>query len=78
MTDHKDTTHFFCGRTYRVFSSLFGIFLTSVGFYAIFFGVVDPLIGVGVGLVIAALGIETIWSAIHSKQSWLIKLGPFF
>ena len=78
MTNHKDTNHNFSGHIYRVFSSLFGIFLTGLGIYTIFFGVVDPFVGAGIGLVIATLGIETIWSAIQSKQSWLAKLGPFF
>ena len=78
MKNPKDTNQYFCGHTYRVLSSLFGIFLTGLGIYAIFFGVVDPLIGAGVGLLIATFGIETIWSAIQSKQSWLAKLGPFF
>ncbi len=77
MTNQQDIDRYFSGSIYRVLSGLFGLFLTAVGIYVVFFGVVDPLIRVGLGVLIAALGAETVWSAIRSKQSWLARLGPF-
>lgn len=78
MKDEQDINRYFSGRIYRVLSGLFGIFLTVVGVYVVFFGVVEPLLRIVIGLVIALLGAETVWAAIQSKQSWLAKLGPFF
>lgn len=78
MKDDQDINRYFRGRIYRVLSALFGLFLTCLGFYVVFFGVVDPLIRIGAGLIITLLGAETVWSAIQSKQSWLAKLGPIF
>ena len=77
MTDKQDINRYFSGSIYRILSGLFGVFLTAVGIYVVFFGVVEPLIRVGLGLLIAVLGAETIWSAIRSRQSWLARLGPF-
>ena len=77
MKDKQDINRYFSGSIYRILSGLFGVFLTAVGVYVVFFGVVEPLIRVGLGLLIAVLGAETIWSAIRSKQSWLARLGPF-
>ncbi|QOW19640.1 hypothetical protein INQ41_00655 [Lysobacter ciconiae] len=77
MTDEQDINRYFSGTIYRILSGLFGVFLTAVGIYVVFFGVVEPLIRVCLGLLIAALGAETIWSAIRSRQSWLARLGPF-
>ena len=77
MTDQQDIDRHFSGSIYRVLSGMFGLFLTAVGIYVVFFGVVDPPLRVGLGVLIAALGAETVWSAIRSKQSWLARLGPF-
>ncbi len=78
MKDDQDINRYFRGRIHRVLSGLFGLFLTCLGIYVVFFGVVDPLIRIGAGLIITLLGAETVWSAIQSKQSWLAKLGPIF
>lgn len=79
MTDSKRTNHYFSGGIYRALSGLFGLFLTGLGIYVIFFGVVDAFLRMGIGFIIAVLGAETLWcGAIQSKQSWLAKLGPFF
>ncbi|QOW24653.1 hypothetical protein [Lysobacter sp. H23M47] len=77
MTDEQNINRYFSGIIYRILSGLFGVFLTAVGIYVVFFGVAEPLIRVGLGLLITALGAETIWSAIRSRQSWLARLGPF-
>lgn len=77
MTEDQDINRHFSGRCYRMLSGLFGLFLTVLGIYVVFFGVVDPLVRTGLGLVIAALGAETLWSAVRSRQSWLARLGPF-
>ncbi len=78
MKDDQDISRYFSGSIYRVLSGLFGLFLTGLGVYVVFFGVVDPLIRTVIGLFITLLGAETFWSAIQSRQSWLAKLGPFF
>lgn len=77
VTDDQGANRYFSGSVYRVLSGLFGLFLTGLGIYVVFFGVVDPLIRIGAGLLIALLGADAVWSAIQSKQSWLAKLGPF-
>ena len=78
MKDDPDVSRYFSGSVYRLLSGLFGLFLTVLGVYVVFFGVVDPLIRVGLGLLIALFGAEAVWSSIQSKQSWLARLGPFF
>ena len=78
MKDDQDINRYFCGSVYRVLSGLFGLFLTGVGIYVVFFGVVGLLVNIGAGVIIAMLGAETVWSAIQSKQSWLAKLAPFY
>lgn len=78
MKDDQDINRYFSGSIYRILSGLFGIFLAGIGVYVVFFGVVDPLIRIGAGLLITLLGVDTVWSAIQSKQSWLAKLAPFF
>ena len=78
MKDDQDINRYFSGSVYRVLSGLFGLFLTGVGIYVVFFGVVGLLVNIGAGVIIAILGAETVWSAIQSKQSWLAKLAPFY
>lgn len=78
MKDNAHVDRYFSGSIYRILSGLFGLFLTVLGVYVVFFGVVDPLIRIVIGLIITLLGAETFWSSIQSKQSWLARLGPFF
>lgn len=77
MKDDQDINRYFSGPVYRFLSSLFGIFLVAVGICVIFLGVVSLPVRTSAGLLITVLGVETLWSAIQSKQSWLAKLGPF-
>lgn len=77
MADDQDTNRYFSGGIYRILSGLFGIALTCLGIYVIFFGVVDPLVRTGAGLLIALLGVDAVWSAVQSRQSWLAKFVPF-
>ena len=78
MKNDPDIERYFSGSVYRVLSGLFGLFLTVLGVYVVFFGVVDPFIRLVAGLLISLIGAETVWSSIQSRQSWLAKLGPFF
>ena len=78
MKNDKDINRYFSGIIYRLLSGLFGLFLTAVGIYVIFFGVIDPIVRLVIGLLITLLGLETVWSSVQSKQSWLAKLGPLF
>lgn len=77
MTDDPDVNRYFSGSIYRILSGLFGLFLTGLGIYIVFFGVVGPLVRTGAGLLIALLGADAVWAAIQSRQSWLAKLSPF-
>ena len=78
MKNDKDMNRYFSGSIYRLLSGLFGLFLTAVGIYVIFFGVIDPILRLVIGLLITLLGLESIWASVQSKQSWLAKFGPFF
>ena len=78
MADDQNTDRYYSGAVYRCFSLLFGLFLTGVGVYVIFFGVVDLPIRVLLGFFIALFGVNTVWSAIQAKAPWLAKLGPLF
>ena len=78
MKNDPDVDRYFSGSIYRILSSLFGFFLTLLGVYVVFFGVVEPVIRIAIGLLITLFGPEAIWSSIPSRQSWLAKLGPFF
>ncbi len=77
MTDPQNTPRYYDGRVYRVLSGAFGVFLVVVGIYVVFFGVVEPLICLVAGSLIALVGANTLWAAIQAKASWLFKLGPF-
>ncbi len=74
MRDDRDPDRYFSGNLYRLLIGLFGLFLMVLGIYVVFFGVVDPLIRVVVGVLISVLGAEAVWSAIKSKASWLARL----
>ena len=75
---NSNIDRYFSGTTYRIFSGLFGIFLIVVGIVVLFVGVVTPILKLIFGVIIILLGAESVWAAIHAKQSWLAKLGPFF
>ena len=77
MKQNKNIDHYFSGPIYRIFSGLFGVFLIVVGIAVLFIGVVAPILKLVFGIIIILLGAESVWAAIHSKQSWLAKLGPF-
>ena len=78
MKNDQNVDRYFSGSIYRILSGLFGFFLTVLGVYVVFFGVVDPLIRIVIGSIITLVGAETVWSSIQSRQSWLARLGPFF
>ena len=78
MKNDQNVDRYFSGSIYRILSGLFGLFLTVLGVYVVFFGVVDPLIRIVIGSILTLVGAETFWSSIQSKQSWLARLGPFF
>ena len=75
---NSNIDRYFSGTIYRIFSGLFGIFLIVVGIAVLFVGVVAPILKLIFGVIIILLGAESVWAAIHAKQSWLAKLGPFF
>lgn len=78
MTDEEITSRYYSGTIYRTVSGLFGLFLACLGIYVVFFGIVELLYRVGAGSLIALLGANAVWAALHSRQSWLARLGPFF
>ena len=74
MTEHQDANQYCSGAVYRIVWGLFGLFLATLGIYVIFFGAVEPLMRIGVGLLIALFGTNALWSAIQSKPPWLEKI----
>lgn len=76
MSQDQNINRYYRGRIYRVLSGLFGVFLVAVGIYVMFFGVVGVLMRISVGLLITLLGVDAVWSAMRSKQAWIIQLGP--
>lgn len=78
MADHKNSYSCYSGRVYRALSGLFGLFLTGIGIYVIFYGVVSPSVRISMGFLIALLGAETVYSVVKSRPSWLAKIGSFF
>ena len=77
MTKDQGTNRYFSSGLYRVLSAIFGLFLIGVGIFTVVFGVVVPLYRISLGVLIAVLGAQALWSAIRSKPSWLSQLGPF-
>jgi hypothetical protein len=75
MTDRENVNPYYGRGLYRVITGIFGLFLAGIGIYAAFFGVVNPVFRIGVGLLFALLGGNAVWSAIQSKESWLSKIG---
>ncbi|SFI17255.1 hypothetical protein SAMN05216206_1735 [Pseudomonas guineae] len=76
MTEPNEAKPYYKHRLYRLASAVFGLFLMGVGLYVLCFGVVDPAWRIGLGLLIALLGINALWAAIQAKAAWLRKLGP--
>lgn len=60
----------------RVVSAVFGIFLAGVGAYAILFSEAQLQWAVSVGIVLALLGGNLVYSSIRCKPSWLSRVGP--
>ncbi|MEO8837474.1 MAG: hypothetical protein ABI351_02045 [Herbaspirillum sp.] len=77
MTDHQDRNPYYARTVYRIVWGVSGFFLACLGIFVVFFGVVDLPIRIGMGLVIALLGVDAVWSSIQSKPSWLAKLVLF-
>jgi len=77
MKDQGDSQPFYARRGHRIFSGIFGVFLTSVGLYG-FCNAAIPLswLQLLVGIIFILLGGNMAWSAYKSKQSWLSKIGP--
>ena len=54
----------------------FGLFLTGVGLYAIFFADTATAVRFAGGSVLVLAGGNMVYSACKAKQPWLSKLGP--
>lgn len=77
MTPSPKSAAYYSGRIYRSVWAVAGLFLAVLGFYIVFYGVVDLLIRIVAGALITVLGVNAVWSAIQSKQSWLAVLVLF-
>ena len=69
---------YYANCVYRLVSGAFGLFLGCIGIYGIFLGVPDLLLRAPVGFIFALLGINMLWSAMVSRECWLVKLGALF
>lgn len=77
MTPSPKSAAYYSGRIYRIIWGVSGFLLTILGIYIVFYGVVDLLIRIVAGALITVLGVNAVWSAIQSKQSWLAVLVLF-
>lgn len=77
MTKKTDPQRYYSGTVYRAVYGFVGLLLAGLGVYVVFFGVVEPLYRIGAGTLMALLGVNAGWSALHSKPSWLARLVLF-
>ena len=80
MEEEIDTrrqgTPFHARRIYRLLSGGFGLFLASLGIYAMFFAGPSTVLQLMGGAVLLLLGVNLTLSAYQSKESWLSRIGP--
>jgi len=76
MSDHRASQPFYARRMHRLLTAGFGLFLTGVGLYAIFFADTATAVRFAGGSVLVLAGGNMVYSACKAKQPWLSKLGP--
>jgi hypothetical protein len=76
MTDRAECQPFYARGTYRLLTGTFGLFLTGVGLYALFFAGTSTGVRLVGGSVLVLAGCNLVSSAYKAKPSWLSRLGP--
>ena len=66
----------FKGRTYRLLSGCFGVFLAGIGLYALVFAAPLTLLRVAAGAGLVLLGGNMVVAACKGRESWLSRIGP--
>ena len=76
MKNRQQTKPFYAKPLHRWLTAGFGLFLVTVGLYALLF--VAPLTALRViaGVVLVVLGCNMLAAAYRAKESWLSRLGP--
>lgn len=77
MTDHQNTNLHCVGAVYRVVWGTAGLLFAGFGVCVIFVGVVSLPVRIGAGALAVLLGVNAVWSALQSKESWLARIFPF-
>ena len=66
----------FQGRTYRLLSGCFGLFLAGIGVYALVFAEPLTLLRLAAGAALVVLGGNMVAAAWKGRESWLSRIGP--
>ena len=76
MTDPRRRKAFYTGTIYRVLVAVFGLFLTGIGVYGIFFAETSAMLRIPGGIAFVLMGCNALYSSYNSKESWISKVGP--
>ncbi|MDP2134247.1 MAG: hypothetical protein Q8J99_11600 [Sulfuritalea sp.] len=76
MTDPHPSQPFHTGKVYRLLTAGFGLFLSGVGLYAIFFADTATAVRYAGGAVLVLAAYNMVSAACRAKESWLSRLGP--
>lgn len=77
MTERKNASSYVRGAVYRIVWGSAGLLCLGLAICIVFYGVVGLSVRVGVGALLVVLGVDAVWSALHSKESWLARIFPF-
>ena len=77
MTEPQEANACYGRAIYRIVWGVAGVLLACLGIYVVFFGVVAAPIRIALGLGMALLGSNAVWSSVHSKPSWVAALVMF-
>jgi len=64
------------GKPERMFSAVFGCFLTGIGAYALLLGEAPAIWAIGGGAVLVLFGGNMLYAAYCGRPSWISRLGP--
>ncbi|HCT39996.1 MAG TPA: hypothetical protein DF427_02200 [Moraxellaceae bacterium] len=76
MTDQRASQPFYTGRMYRLLTAAFGLLLTGVGLYPIFYADTSAVARIAGGSALFLAGYDLISAACKARESWLSRLGP--
>lgn len=76
LNDQRESSPFYAKPVYRLVSGAFGVLLIGVGLYALILAGPLTVLSAAGGLLLVAVGGNTLASAFANKESWLSKIGP--